>query len=158
MIRKQILLITNSLEKTIRLGQKIGSFLDNGMVFALIGDLGSGKTVFAQGLAAGLGVPSDYRVTSPTYTLINEYPGKLPLYHIDLYRIASSEELDEIGFFDILYGGGVVVVEWADKVPAQTFSEYVRIEFRMRKDDSREIRITGTGPEAIRVLEAVEKL
>jgi tRNA threonylcarbamoyladenosine biosynthesis protein TsaE len=156
MIAKQIRFITNSLEKTLALGQRIGSFLDTVMVLALIGDLGSGKTVFTKGLAAGLGVPSNYRVTSPTYTLINEYPGKLPLYHADLYRIDSTDELEDIGFFEILYGSGVVAIEWADKLPANTLLEYIRIDFTMRDDDSREILITGHGPEAVRVVSAVE--
>lgn len=156
MITKQIQFTTNSLEKTLELGQKIGSFLDAGIIIALVGDLGSGKTVFTQGLAAGLAVPPNYRVTSPTYTLINEYPGKLPLFHVDLYRIDCTDELEEIGFFDILYGDAVVAVEWADKLPEKTLLEFLRIDFAMCHDDAREMRITGYGAEAVRVVEAIE--
>ena len=93
---------TNSAEETKRLGRKIGSLIDDPIVLALSGDLGSGKTVFVQGLARGLDVPPDYYITSPTFTLVNEYPGRLRLFHIDLYRLDHFGDLEDIGLHDIL--------------------------------------------------------
>ncbi len=105
---------TNSPQHSLNLGAFVGSRLTGPAVIGLQGDLGCGKTVFVQGLARGLEVPERYPVTSPTYTLINEYPGRLPLCHLDLYRIGDPEELPDIGFDDALAGGGVAVIEWAE--------------------------------------------
>ena len=95
---------TRSPGATRALGRAIGEQLSRAMVVALYGDLGSGKTVLVQGLARGLAVPEDYPVTSPSYTLINEYPGRLTLYHVDLYRLAGVSDFEDIGLFDILDG------------------------------------------------------
>jgi len=84
----------------------------------LYGELGSGKTAFTQGLARGLGVPEDVAVTSPTYTLINEYPGRLPLYHVDLYRLPAPVDPDEIGLLELFEDEGVVAVEWGGRLHA----------------------------------------
>ena len=102
---------TDSPEATKQLGEKIGRHIDANMVIALFGDLGSGKTAFVQGLARGLDVPDGYYVTSPTYTLINEYPGRHTLYHIDLYRIDSPVDFAEIGIDEILYNNGVSIAQ-----------------------------------------------
>lgn len=106
--------ITHSPEETWELAQKLAPILSSGDVINLSGDLGAGKTVFTKGLAVGLGI--DEPVTSPTFTLIKEYEGRLPLFHFDVYRLASPEEMEELGFDEYFYGDGVSVVEWGDKI------------------------------------------
>ena len=100
---------------TYKLGEKIGQMAKPGMVIALTGDLGVGKTVFTQGLARGLGIEEP--VNSPTFTIVQVYEeGRLPLYHFDVYRIGDIEEMDEIGYEDYFYGEGVCLIEWADLI------------------------------------------
>lgn len=100
---------------TYELGEKIGQMAKPGMVISLTGDLGVGKTVFTQGLAKGLGIEEP--VNSPTFTIVQVYEeGRLPLYHFDVYRIGDIEEMDEIGYEDYFYGGGVCLIEWADLI------------------------------------------
>ena len=101
-------------EDTRALGERLGSALGPGSVVACIGELGAGKTCFLQGLCRGLGVESD--VTSPTFVLINQYRGRVPVYHLDAYRTASLTELVDLGVEEILHGEGVTVIEWADKL------------------------------------------
>lgn len=106
---------TFSPEETYMLGKKIGEAACPNTVYALNGDLGVGKTVFTQGLAAGLGI--DEPVTSPTFTILQNYDGgRLPFFHFDVYRIGDIEEMDEIGYDDCFFGGGVSLVEWAEIV------------------------------------------
>jgi len=85
-------------------------------VIALVGDLGTGKTCLTQGIARGLEVPEVYPITSPTFTLINEYPGRLTLYHFDIYRLQGAKDLEDMGYEDYFYGGGVTVIEWAERI------------------------------------------
>ena len=113
-------IITNSPEETQNLGIKIGKLVECGTVIALTGDLGSGKTAFVQGLARGLEISEDYYITSPTFTIINEYPGRCRLFHVDLYRVNDPEELENIGLRDIVNGIGVTAIEWADLLPGVT--------------------------------------
>ena len=120
---------TFSPEETYMLGKKIGEAACPNTVYALNGDLGVGKTVFTQGLAAGLGI--DEPVTSPTFTILQNYDGgRLPFFHFDVYRIGDIEEMDEIGYDDCFFGGGVSLVEWAETVeeilPENTI--YITIE------------------------------
>lgn len=103
----------NELE-TERLGAALGEKLQPGTVVAYYGDLGAGKTAFTRGLARGLGIED--RVTSPTYNIVNEYTGRIPLFHFDMYRLESSEELFDIGWEDYLVRGGVIAVEWSERV------------------------------------------
>lgn len=107
---------TTTPEETTRVGRLLGGLLRAGDVVCLNGDLGAGKTRFAQGLAAGMGV--DGPVTSPTFTIINEYQGRLPLYHMDFYRLDDALELEDLGCEEYFYGSGVTVIEWADRVAA----------------------------------------
>lgn len=151
MVSKQIEIITHSLEETLELGQKIGGLLQEGTI-ALIGDLGSGKTSFVQGLAKGLDVPGDYYITSPSFTLINEYPGRCRLFHADLYRIEDQIELEETGLYEILDSKGVVAIEWADRIQENLFNEHVSIQFEILDDTSRKICLTAYGPEAVNLL------
>jgi len=109
-------------------------------VVALIGELGSGKTLFAQGLARGLDVPGSFAVTSPTFTLVNEYPGRLPFYHLDLYRINDPAQCADLGLDELLYGDGAAAIEWAERLGAELPEERL------------EVRLTFTG-ETCRFLE-----
>jgi tRNA threonylcarbamoyladenosine biosynthesis protein TsaE len=115
--RSVIALFSKSPEETFRIGRILADGLKAGNVVALIGELGSGKTCLTQGIACGLGVPEGYAVTSPTFTLINEYPGRqMPLYHLDVYRLTGCVDLHEMGYDEYLSGGGVMVIEWAEKI------------------------------------------
>ena len=106
---------TNSLEETFRVGKELGEKAYAGQVFTLTGDLGVGKTVFTQGLAKGLGIEEP--VNSPTFTIVQEYDGgRLPFYHFDVYRIGDVEEMEEVGFDDYVMGEGVSLIEWADLI------------------------------------------
>lgn len=106
---------TRSSAETFALGERIGRESKKGQVYTLVGDLGVGKTVFTQGLAKGLGI--DEPISSPTFTIIQEYEGtRLPFYHFDVYRIGDIEEMDEIGFEDYIYGNGVCMIEWANLI------------------------------------------
>ena len=108
-------LISRSEEETRAAGESLASSLRSGDTVLLSGDLGMGKTVFARGVAAGLGVDPG-QVRSPSFTLVNRYPGRVPVYHVDLYRVEKLEDMDELGLEEILGGDGVAVVEWAERL------------------------------------------
>jgi tRNA threonylcarbamoyladenosine biosynthesis protein TsaE len=152
-----ITIITRSPEETRRLGVEFGKHLTPGMILALTGDLGSGKTVFVQGLAAGFDVPEAYPVTSPTYTLVNEYPGRLPLFHIDLYRLEYETDLEDIGLYDILWDKAAAAIEWADRLHEGFLTEYVAVRFKAEGETLRNIRISSYGLAAENLIHEVEK-
>ena len=133
--------LTNAPEETEAVGQSLAQRLKPGTVIAYEGDLGAGKTAFTRGLARGLGATE--RVTSPTYTIVNEYlTGRLPLFHFDMYRLGSSEELWDIGWEDYLQRGGICAVEWSENVrDALEGALVVRIE--KTGEESRRITVTG---------------
>lgn len=134
---------TYSAEETFVLGKKIGESAKAGQVYALNGDLGVGKTVFTQGVAAGLGITGP--VNSPTFTILQIYEeGRLPFYHFDVYRIGDVEEMEEIGYEDCFYGEGVCLVEWADLIEEILPENYIRITIEKNLSsgfDYRTIRI-----------------
>ena len=142
-VRENMQIRTISPEETEAVGRKIAAKLLPGDIIAYYGDLGAGKTAFTRGLAAGLGVTD--AVTSPTYTIVNEYlSGRLPLFHFDMYRLSSSEELFDIGWEDYLARGGVCAVEWSENVEdALTGAIRVTIETLADDPDARVITITG---------------
>ena len=134
---------TRSPEETYELGRKIGLQARPGQVYTLTGDLGVGKTVFTQGVAAGLGITEP--VSSPTFTIVQVYDeGRLPFYHFDVYRIGDVEEMDEIGYEDYVYGEGVSLIEWAnliEEILPEHFTE-IKIEKNLEKGfDYRRISI-----------------
>ena len=134
---------SDSPERTEQIGQKLAEYLKPGDVLAYYGGLGMGKTAFTRGLARGLGVTES--VTSPTYTIVNEYlSGKMPLFHFDMYRLGSSDELFDIGWEDYLARGGVCCVEWSENVD-DAFEDPVRVEIARAEggDSNRVITITG---------------
>ncbi len=139
--------ITNSPGQTEDIGVRLGQVIKPGTVIAYTGDLGAGKTAFTRGLARGLG--SSERVTSPTYTIVNEYlSGRLPLFHFDMYRLLSSEDLWDIGWEDYLLRGGVCAVEWSENV-ADALEDPVQIRIEKLGEDTRKITILGGGYENI---------
>ncbi len=107
---------TESPEETQAFGEKLGKTLKQGDVIALVGDLGTGKTCLTQGIARGVGIASDAVVNSPSYILINEYNGAIPIYHIDLYRLENSEEIAELGLSEYMEGDGICIIEWAERM------------------------------------------
>lgn len=136
---------THSADETQALGQKLASRLAPGDVIAYFGDLGAGKTAFTRGLAQGLGITDP--VMSPTYTIVNEYlSGRIPLFHFDMYRLSSSDELFDIGWEDYLSRGGVCAVEWSENVE-DALQDAIRVTIEKDADepDTRHITITG-GP------------
>ena len=135
---------TNNPEATEALGEKLGREARAGQIYCLSGDLGVGKTVFTKGFAKGLGITE--HVTSPTFAIVNEYEGRLPLYHFDVYRIGDVSEMDEIGYEDCFYGEGVCLIEWSQLIPEILPEQVVRI--RIEKDleqgfDYRKITVEG---------------
>ena len=122
---------SNNEKETYNLGYRFGKHEKAGQVFTLTGDLGVGKTVFTKGLAAGLGIIEP--VSSPTFTIVQVYEeGRLPFYHFDVYRIGDAEEMDEIGFEDYIYSGGVSLIEWADLIEELLPKHYT--EVKIEKD------------------------
>lgn len=126
-----------SLEETHSIGVALGSQLNGKTIITLKGDLGSGKTSFVQGLAKGFCVPDKFYVTSPTYNIINEYPGRLTLYHIDLYRISDPDELYDIGFEEIIDDEAVIAIEWPDRLPEGWIKADISINIKITENDSR---------------------
>ena len=135
--------ITHSPEETRALGGRLANALKGGEVIAFTGDLGAGKTAFVSGMAHALGV--DERVTSPTFTIVNEYEGgRLPLFHFDMYRLGSADELFHIGWEDYLARGGVCAVEWSENVDEAIDEDAIRISITRGEDEnSRVICIEG---------------
>ncbi|MDA8138061.1 MAG: tRNA (adenosine(37)-N6)-threonylcarbamoyltransferase complex ATPase subunit type 1 TsaE [Desulfobacteraceae bacterium] len=139
-------LTTQSPDQTRALGRCLGQMIQKGLTLRLRGELGSGKTCFVQGLAQGLDVPCEYVLTSPTYTLINEYPGRLPLFHIDLYRLGGSADAEMIGLWEIFDSGAVAAVEWSERLSDGDWPvEHLRIDFTISDDLCRRIGLIGCG-------------
>jgi len=133
------LVITRSEEETIRVAEELAVAFKGTEVVLLSGELGAGKTVFAKGLAAGLGVADTSRVCSPSYTLVNIYTGRVPVFHIDLYRLEKNSEIQDIGLEDYL-GEGVVIIEWAERLPFPLNG--IRVAIEPGADDTRTITIS----------------
>lgn len=140
-MQKVLQIISHSESETELLAEKILTLLTPNDMLVLSGQLGSGKTVFVRGLAKGLGLDTN-NVNSPSYTIVNEYPGEKPLYHFDLYRLGDSSELVEIGWEDYLSKEGLVVVEWGERADEYLPERYFLVEFSIRNETEREIVIS----------------
>ena len=143
--KKGLTFLSDSPESTFRLGALLGKEAIAGDVIALTGALGAGKTRLVQGLAQGLEVSDSY-ISSPTFILVHVHEGRLPLYHIDLYRLENGAEIDSIGLDEYLEGEGVAAVEWADKGRALFPPDRLTIEIRYIQESEREIILAGEGP------------
>ncbi len=136
---------TESAKETIDLGKKIGKLLQAGDVVTLVGKLGSGKTTLAQGLARGLGVKRKDYVTSPSFTLIKEHKGRIPVYHIDLYRIDNLKEVYDLGYEEYFYGEGVTIIEWAEKIRRLLPKEVLIMNLEIIDENRRRIEFIPRG-------------
>ena len=135
----KIVINTNSIEETIAFAKKIGEAADPGSIYALHGELGTGKTIIAKGIARGLGIEED--VTSPTFNLLEIYKGRLPLYHFDLYRIQDEQELDQLFFEEYWDGNGVSVIEWAERAKGKLPETTIHITLDYIDESRRQITI-----------------
>jgi tRNA threonylcarbamoyladenosine biosynthesis protein TsaE len=148
--------VSKRVEDTLRVGEILGQCLSPGDVVALMGELGSGKTCLTQGIARGMGVSASYHVTSPTFTLINEYPGDIKLHHMDVYRLSGPVDLEDLGYEEYFYGDGVVVVEWAEKIESVLPVEkcwFVRL--RYVDENTREIALSGPADRMAKISRAL---
>jgi tRNA threonylcarbamoyladenosine biosynthesis protein TsaE len=133
-------------EATQQLGQRLGRLLFPGAVVALIGPLGAGKTHLVRAIAEGLDIPDSRVVTSPTFVLIQEYQGRLPIYHFDAYRLSGAVPFADLGVHEYLEGEGVCLIEWADRVSVCLPEEYLRISLRITGETAREAMMEAVGP------------
>ena len=131
--------ISESEKDTEEIGRSFAQNLRGGEVIAMYGDLGAGKTAFVRGLAKGLGI--DAKVSSPTFTIVNEYPGEIDLFHFDMYRLSSADELFDIGWEDYLARGAVCAVEWSENVTDAFFGDEIKVIIEKTGDNSRKIEI-----------------
>jgi tRNA threonylcarbamoyladenosine biosynthesis protein TsaE len=155
-VAAQLAISSRSVQETQRLGQRVGELAQAGDVLALEGELGAGKTNFAQGLAKGLGVTEV--VNSPTFILANEYlSGRIPLYHIDAYRVQDASEARGFGLDDYLLGDGVTVVEWADRVNEALPEDTLVVRLEYVGENERSIRLIPMGPRASLIATALER-
>ncbi len=136
----------------MEIGRRIGTALGGGDIVALIGELGSGKTCLTQGMAKGLGVAENVPVVSPTFTLVNEYPARIPLVHLDVYRLSGPGDLEDMGYEEYFYGGGVVVIEWAEKVREILPEKTIVVRMAYVDENTRELVLEGP-PETMGKLE-----
>jgi len=156
MPEEHIQITTHSAAETQKLGYTLGAGIHQAIIIALTGDLGSGKTAFVQGLAKGLGVSEKYYITSPTFTLVNEYPGRYRLFHVDLYRIEHAPEWAEIGLDDILREDAVIAIEWADRLLAEALSDRLELRLKIVDENTRRIDMFAYGHPAGNLLKALE--
>jgi len=147
-------IISESVEETVRIGQALGRLLEPGDVVALIGPLGAGKTCLTRGVAQGIGADPD-TVTSPTFVLINEYQGTIPLYHFDAYRLNGAADMYALGSDEYFSGNGACLIEWADRVIGCLPEEHLRVVIEVTGRSTRRIRLDARGK---RYCELVDKL
>jgi tRNA threonylcarbamoyladenosine biosynthesis protein TsaE len=136
----------SSLEKTLALGEQLGKVAEPADIITLKGDLGAGKTALTQAIGRGLGVDPKIYITSPTFSLLQEYQGRLPLYHMDLYRLAGADDIENLGFTEYLYGDGLTVIEWPERLGSLMPSERLHIHLLITGENSRnaQMKIHGS--------------
>ncbi|MEZ6045297.1 MAG: tRNA (adenosine(37)-N6)-threonylcarbamoyltransferase complex ATPase subunit type 1 TsaE [Planctomycetaceae bacterium] len=149
-------IITNSEQETQQLGADLGKCLIAGTVISLNGNLGAGKTRFVQGVASALGVNQE-EVTSPTFTLIQEYSGTIPLYHFDTYRLRDEDEFEELGACEILERDAISLLEWGDRMKSYFPESTLRIEIKLLSESSRQFEFSSASEKCIEILEQLEK-
>jgi len=134
-----------NLARTMAFGRRLGQLAGPGDVITLAGEPGAGKTTLAQAIGQGLAVPAQYYITSPTFALLHEYPGRIPYYHMDFYRLAGEEDIEALGFEDYFYGDGLTVVEWPDRLGSLTPAARLHIELASPAPDRRLALVTAYG-------------
>ena len=140
----RLILFSLSPQETLSLGEQFGRFLSPGLVVGLYGELGAGKTRLVQGIAKGLQV-QDHYITSPTFTILNEYRGLMPVYHFDVYRLSGPEELEELGYEEYFYGTGVTIIEWAEKIKPLLPKNYIKILLKHQGAEIRKLSLEANG-------------
>ena len=151
--RNRFVLESRSPQETVRAGEELGKLVEQGDVICLTGSLGSGKTVFVKGLAVGMGVADSRSVTSPSFTLIHGYEARIPLYHVDAFRLDGSADLEALGSDEMFYGGGVVAVEWADRVASTLPDERLDILSEVVGPSVRKLEFVAKGERAEKLLQ-----
>jgi tRNA threonylcarbamoyladenosine biosynthesis protein TsaE len=147
--------ITNSDKETLKLGERLGLCLTAGDMVALIGGMGSGKTLFTKGIALGLGLGPETIITSPSFSIVNEYDYGRVFYHMDLFRLEGLSDLRLTGLEEYLNVGGVVVMEWADRWPTILPERRVEVKFEILDEQRRDISINGQGPRGMEIIECM---
>jgi tRNA threonylcarbamoyladenosine biosynthesis protein TsaE len=155
-LRNQWTLVLPSRSATASFGKTIGRSLEAGAILALVGDLGAGKTTLVRGIAAGVGVPAS-EVTSPTFVLVHEYRGRLPLVHIDLYRLRHESEVAAIGLSEYFTGTSAAAIEWADRFPSLLPDDRLEVELAHRSPGTRSARLCAKGPRSLTLLSRLKK-
>lgn len=148
---------SRSIRQTQSLGAELGKLLVGGEIIGLTGELGTGKTCFVRGLAQGLDVAKEAWIRSPTFTLINEYDGRTPVYHIDLYRVGSRDEVASLNLREYLYSDGVSLIEWFEHMPAGEVDEYLEVKFAYANGATRELAFTPRGARYERIIDALKQ-
>ncbi len=152
---KQLTLLTSSPEETELIGQRLGKQLRRGMFLALSGNLGGGKTCFTRGIVASIAPESAELVSSPTFAIMNEYPGQIPVYHFDFYRLSGSSEIIELGFEEYFDGDGVCIAEWAERIDDLLPTGQISILFEYLDDNRRRLTFQASGEAAEQALTAL---
>ena len=148
--------VSRSSRQTMGWGKKLARLVQNGDIIGLVGELGVGKTCFVRGFAEGVGVGKDAWVRSPTFTLINEYEGRLPVYHIDLYRVSERLQQAGLNLREYLYGDGVSLIEWFEYLPADEVDEYFEVRIAHLGGAKRELTFVAHGPRYEGILESLK--
>jgi tRNA threonylcarbamoyladenosine biosynthesis protein TsaE len=149
-------IVSRSVQETLRVGKAIAAHLKKGDILCLVGQLGSGKTVLTKGIAIKLGIKPD-TVISPTFVLIRQYQGRWPLYHFDLYRVNSHQEILVLGYEEYFYGDGITVIEWADRLGCLLPREYLKISLALGKDSTRSLELSACGIRYQALLKDIKK-
>jgi tRNA threonylcarbamoyladenosine biosynthesis protein TsaE len=150
--------LSTSTRMTMDLGRRLANLVQGGEIIGLRGELGTGKTTFVRGFCAGIEVSHKAWVRSPTFTLINEYQGRLPVYHIDLYRIGRAEEIDALNLREYLYSDGVSLIEWIERLPADEIEEYLDVSLAHRDKSKRQVTFTARGEHYEAIVEQLKRV
>jgi len=146
---------SNNPDTTIKLGKRLGRLLKKGSVVALSGEFGAGKTTLIKGIARGLGVKDIRYVNSPSFVIVKEYKGKLPVYHFDIHRLEKAPELESVGYEEYFYGNGVTLVEWAEKIRGLLPQEYLDIHLTNQDQSTRVLELRSVGEKYTKVVKAL---
>ena len=153
-----MIIITRSPVETEHIGRQLGTLLKKGAFVALFGDLGGGKTCFTRGIVAAAAPESSHLVASPTFAIMNEYPGALPVYHFDFYRLASGHEIAELGFDDYFLGEGICIAEWSERLGNMLPEDHIKISFEHAGGDCRRITIAAGNAHSQALIDELKSL